>query len=292
MRPQIQALADRLLDRLADAQEFDVIKSVAHPLPSWVICQMLSIPFEDDARLSGWTAAITRVQGSAETVRYKELIPAAHCAAAEFMAYVRNLISERRNRLSEDLLSALILAEEGGDQLSLEELVAVVMFLFNAGHHTTRDFMGNALLALLQHRDQWDLLVADPSLLPAAVEECLRYDPSITNTVRFALQDTQIDGTMIHEGEMVTCQLNAANRDPEQFSEPDRFDIRRTNKGHLAFGGGLHFCLGATLARLEAQIVLGSLARRYPGLQLAAEKIEWRDSATYRGPVTLPVTVT
>jgi pimeloyl-[acyl-carrier protein] synthase len=209
------------------------------------------------------------------------------------MAYLRELISERRSKLmSEDLLSALILAEEGGDRLSLEELVAVVMFLFNAGHHTTRDFMGNALLALLQHRDQWDLLVADPSLLPSAVEECLRYDPSITSTVRFALQDTQIDGTAIHEGEMVTCQLNAANRDPKQFSEPDRFDIRRTNQGHLAFGGGVHFCLGATLARLEAQVVLGSLARRHPGLQLASEKIEWRDSVTYRGPVTLPITVT
>jgi cytochrome P450 len=188
-------------------------------------------------------------------------------------------------------LSDLIRAEIDGDRLSFEELVAGVIFLFNAGHHTTRDFIGDALVALLRHRDQWDLLVGDPSLIPEGVEECLRYDPSNTRTIRFARQDTEIAGTAIRAGESVHCLLNAANRDPAVFPDPDRFDVLRANKNHLSFGGGIHFCLGAALACLETEVVLGLLALRYPRLRLAADALEWRDSLTFRGPVSLPVVV-
>jgi cytochrome P450 len=287
MRPRIQRLVDQLLDEVNGAQGFDVIAAVAYPLPAWVISEMLGTPVEDRERLAAWTAPITRLQepGPFDPA----LLAAGDLAAAEFMAYVRALIDERRRRAGEDLLSALIAAEESGDRLSLEELVAGVIFLFNAGHHTTRDLIGNALVALLRHRDQWELLVSEPSLIPGAVEECLRYDPSITRTPRFALVDTELDGRKVAAGEPVTCLLNAANRDPERFPEPDRLDIRRADKDHLAFGGGVHFCLGATLARLETEIVLGSLLRRHPGLHLVTEELEWRESITYRGPVAVRV---
>ena len=290
MRPRIQRLVDQLLDKVNGAQGFDVIAAVAYPLPAWVISEMLGTPVEDRQRLAAWTAPITRLQepGPFDPT----LLAAGDSAAAEFMAYVRALIDERRRRPGEDLLSALIAAEESGDRLALEELVAGVIFLFNAGHHTTRDFIGNALVALLQHRDQWELLGSEPSLIPEAVEECLRYDPSITRTIRIALLDTELDGRKVAAGEPVTCLLNAANRDPERFPEPDRLDVRRPDKDHLAFGGGIHFCLGATLARLETEVVLGALLHRYPGLQLAAEQLQWRESMTYRGPVTVPVKAT
>ena len=255
MRARVQRLVDQLLDDVDSARGFDVIKAVAYPLPAWVISEMLGTPVEDRERLAAWTAPITRLQepGPFDPT----LLAAGDSAAAQFMEYVRGLIDDRRRRPGEDLLSALIAAEESGDRLSLEELVAGVIFLFNAGHHTTRDLIGNALVALLQRRDQWDLLVSEPSLIPDAVEECLRYDPSITRTPRFALMDTELDGRKVAAGEPVTCLLNAANRDPERFPEPDRLDVRRADKDHLAFGGGIHFCLGATLARLETEVVLG-----------------------------------
>jgi hypothetical protein len=290
MRPRIQRLVDQLLDEVHGAESFDLIAAVAYPLPAWVISEMLGTPVEDRERLAAWTAPITRLQEPGPFD--PSLLAAGDAAAAEFMAYGRVLIDERRRSAGDDLLSALIAAEESGDRLSLEELVAGVIFLFNAGHHTTRDLIGNALVALLRHRDQWDLLVSEPSLIPEAVEECLRYDPSITRTPRFALVDAEIDGRKVAAGEPVTCLLNAANRDPERFPEPDRLDLRRADKDHLTFGGGIHFCLGATLARLETEVVLGSLVQRYPGLRLAAEEMEWRESITYRGPVTVAVRAT
>src|SRR5262245_40914805 len=226
MRPRIQRLVDHLLDEVNDAQGFDVIATIAYPLPAWVISEMLGTPAEDRARLAAWTAPITRLQEPGPFD--PDLLAAGDAAVAEFMAYVRALIDERRRRPGEDLLSALIAAEESGDRLSLEELIAGVIFLFNAGHHTTRDLIGNAVVALLQHRDQWELLLSEPSLIPDAVEECLRYDPSIVRTPRVALVDTEVDGRKVAAGEPITCLLNAANRDPERFSEPDRFDVRRT----------------------------------------------------------------
>jgi cytochrome P450 len=219
--------------------------------------------------------------------RYRLL--AGEAAAGAFMEYVRALVEERRSAPGDDLLSALIAAEDAGDRLAEEELVATVVFLFSAGHQTTRDLIANGLLGLLRHPDQWTRLLDDQSLVPAAVEECLRYDPPVTMFPRRALEDTTIGGIAIAAGEQVYVSISAANRDPARFLDPDRFDLSREDNEHVAFGGGIHYCLGAALARAEAQIVLGTLLRRYPHLELADPTIEWRDTLTFRGPATLYV---
>jgi cytochrome P450 len=186
------------------------------------------------------------------------------------------------------LLSALIVAEEQGDRLTAEEIAECVAFLSNAGFGTTRNLIGSAVVALLMNREQWELLVNDPSLIGEAVEEALRYDCSLISTLRFARQETIVGNRKLAAGAAVFCLLNAANRDPERFPDPDRFDIMRTDKKHLAFGRGVHLCLGAPLARLQIEIALSALLRRYPRLRLGTEKIEWR-SGLYRGPIRVPV---
>ncbi len=288
LRPHIQAIADMLLDRVDGANTIDVLAAVAHPLPSLVICEMLGVPEADRPRFSRWTEDIAFL-----------LFPPVHprrlktgeVAAAQFMAYVRDLIEHRRAAPADDLLSALIAAEEHGDRLSIDELIANVVFLFSAGHQTTRDLVGNGLLALLRHPDLKLRVAADPSLLPALVEECLRYDPSVTATVRRARDDTTVAGTPIAAGDRLILSISGANRDPARFPDPDRFDIDRLNNEPLAFGGGIHYCLGAALARAEAQIVFGTLLRRYPKLELAEQTVQWRETWIFRGPVSLQVTL-
>jgi cytochrome P450 len=178
--------------------------------------------------------------------------------------------------------------EENGDRLTAAEIAECVVFLANAGYGTTRNLIGSAVAALLENREQWDLLVRDPSLIGEAVEEALRYDCSLTSTLRFARRETKVGNRTLAEGATVSCLLNAANRDPERFPDPDRFDVMRRDKKHLAFGGGVHFCLGAPLGRLQTEIALSALARRYPRLRLAPQRVEWR-SGLYRGPVRVSV---
>ena len=285
MRPHIQAIADKLLDAVGNARRMDVIAALAHPLPSLVICEMLGVPEAERPQLSIWTSDVQLMLGPVTT---PERLAAGEAAAAEFMEYIRVLEQERRGNPSDDLLSALVAAEEGGGRLTEDELVATILFLFSAGHSTTRDLVGNGLLALLRHPDQWHRLVADPSLIPVAVEECLRYDAPVTMFPRTALEDTTIRGTPIAAGEQAWVSINAANRDPARFANPDRFDLDRPDNEHLAFGGGIHYCLGAGLARVEAQIIFGTLLRRYPHLELAEENIGWR-AGFFRGPVALHV---
>ena len=264
----------------------DVIAALAHPLPSLVICEMLGVPKADRPQFSAWTGDIAFLIAP---VIAPERLSVAEAAAAAFMDYVRALVRERRGTPGDDLLSALIAAEESGDHLTEDELVATVVFLFSAGHQTTRDLVGNGLLALLRHPQQWQRLGANPSLLPAAVEESLRYDPPVTMTSRRALEQTTIGEIAIAADDRVVVSLSAANRDPARFPDPDRFDLERPNNEPLAFGGGIHDCLGAGLARIEAQIIFGTLLRRYPRLQLAEENIQWRDTFLFRGPVALHV---
>jgi hypothetical protein len=206
------------------------------------------------------------------------------------MTYIRALVVKRRAAPGDDLLTALIAAEEGGERLTEEELVATVLFMFTAGHATTRDLVGSGLLAFMNNRDQWESLVSDPSLAPSAVEECLRYCPSVQLTPRRALQETMFAGTAIAAGEPLLVSIAASNRDPRRFPDPDRFDIRRADNEHLTFGGGVHYCLGAMLARAEAQIIFGTLARRYPKMELAQQTIEWRDTIMFRGPKAVRIT--
>jgi cytochrome P450 len=289
LRIHIEAVAERILDRVETEAPFDLIEMFAYPLPSWVIAELLGTPLDDRIRLSTWTERILKLQGMPlpdKVTRHE-----GHAAARDFMAYTRHLIEVRRKRPGDDVLSALIAAEEHGDRLTAEEIAECVVFLSNAGFTTTRNLIGSAVVALLKNRDQWELLVKDPSLIRGAVEEALRYDCSLTSTPRFARHETIVGGRRLAAGAAVSCLLNAANRDPERFADPDRFDILRTDKKHLAFGGGVHFCLGAPLARLQIEIALCALLRRYPRLRLATERIEWR-SVLYRGPIRVPVSAT
>jgi len=286
MRAHIETLAERFLDQAGGDTSFDLVEKLAYPLPSRVIAEMLGTPMEERMQLNVWTERILKLQGMPQPDRLT--VEEGNAAAKEFMAYLRELIRVRCSKPGIDLLSALIVAEEQGDRLTAEEIAECVAFLSNAGYSTTRNLIGSAVVALLTNRKQWELLVDDPSLMVEAVEEALRYDCSLTSTPRFARQETIVGNRKLAAGATVFCLLNAANRDPERFPDPDRFDILRTDKKHLAFGGGVHSCLGAPLARLQIEIALSALLRRYPRLQLGTEKIEWR-SGLYRGPIRVPL---
>jgi cytochrome P450 len=288
LRPNIQRIADHLLDAVVAEREFDIVEILAHPLPCQVICDLVGVPLTDSPQLSSWTAAVHGALGPAPR---SDQIAAAHQAAGEFISYIRALIAKRGAISGDDLLTALIAAEEGGDRLSEEELVSTVLFIFTAGHATTRDLVSAGLLAFMSNRDQWERLVRDPSMAPSAVEECLRYAPSIPLLLRRALQDTTLAGVSISAGETVYVSIAAANRDPRRFPAPDRFDIGRTDNEHLTFGGGIHYCLGAMLGRAEAQIIFATLARRYPRMELAQGPIQWRDTIMFRGPKAVRVRV-
>ena len=288
LRPRIQAIADNLLRQVDGVREFDVIEALAHPLPCQVICEMIGVPLTSSPQLSDWTDT---VQSGLAPVPRPEQLPAANRAAGEFMSFIRTVVAERRRQTGNDLLSALIAAEDAGGKLTEEELVSTVLFLFSAGHSTTRDLVGSGILALLQNRDQWQRLTRDESLVPNAIEECLRYSPSILLFGRRALTDTTVADLPISIGDAVFVSIAAANRDPRRFVDPDKFDIARNDNAHLTFGGGIHFCLGATLARAEAQVILATLTRRYPKMELSEQVIEWRDTISMRGPRAVRVAV-
>ena len=286
MRGHIEGLAERLLDQVGTDISFDLVEKVAYPLPSLVIAEMLGTPMEDRAQLNAWTERILGLQGMARPD--KATLEEGNAAAKDFMAYMRECIEARRKESGSDLLSALIAAEVQGNRLTAEEIAECVVFLSNAGFSTTRNLIASAVVALLIDREQWELLVERPALIGDAVTEALRYDCSLTSTPRFARQETIVGKRKVDAGATVFCLLNAANRDPERFPDPDRFDITRTDKRHLAFGGGIHLCLGARLARLQIEIALRALLRHYPRLRLGTEKIEWR-SGLYRGPIRVRV---
>ena len=288
LRSRIQKIADDLLDSVRGLRDFDVIETVAHPLPCRVIGEMIGVPASDSPQLSAWTEAIQSVLGP---VARPDRMPAANKAASDFMAYIRAVVAKRRTIPGDDLLSSLIAAEEEGQRLTEEELVATVLFMFTAGHSTTRDLVGAGVLAFMQNYEQWEGLVADPSVVGMAVEECLRYAPSITLFGRRALCDTALAGVSISAGEAVFVSIAAANRDPRRFPNPDLFDIRRGNNEHLTFGGGIHYCLGATLARAEAQVIFAALAQRFPKMRLAEQIVEWRGTVSFRGPKAMRVAV-
>lgn len=281
MEPAINGIANELLNAQLDYSEFDLVDTVAYPMPAKVITEMLNIPASDWSLLADWTAPIVRLQET--ELLSSELIEAGNVAADNFSSYVDDLVRERKKSLGEDLLSALITAEEDQNTLALEEITATVMFLFNAGHHTTRDQIGNSVVALLQHRNQWLDLASDVTLIKGAIEECFRFDPSITKTLRVALEDSEVAGVKMSAGDVVSCLLSSANRDPDRFLHAEEFDITRKDNGHLAFGGGVHFCLGATLARLETGAVIRALLSACPKVELVEQDWEWRESTIYRG---------
>jgi pimeloyl-[acyl-carrier protein] synthase len=286
MRPHIQEIADGLIDEVEASGEFDVVAKLAYPLPITVICQMLGVPVADRHLFRGWSQELVPVIDPLVTL---EILDRANVAATAFHQYFDALAAERRSHLRDDLLSALIQAEDEGQKLTHQELRTTCVLLLVAGHETTVNLISNGMLALLQHPTQLEALRAEPSLLKNAVEEMLRYDSPVQFVGRTLLQDVEIDGRQISRGDQVVGIIGAANRDPAQFSEPDRFDVRRRDVRHLSFSGGIHFCLGAQLARAEGQAAIGSLVRRFPRLDLAGAELEWRDTVTLRGLKALPV---
>ncbi|WP_233149947.1 cytochrome P450 [Kineosporia sp. A_224] len=303
MRPWIGDLADSLVadlvDRLRDGGDppagdaggpgtgaADLIAAVAEPLPVEVIAQLLNVPPHDRVHLRPWSNAIVKMYeyGLDETRRTQ-----AEAASAAFVAYLRELVADRRAHPREDdMVSDLVAASDGEDRLTEDEIVGTCVLLLMAGHEATVNVVGNGMLAMLRHRDQWERVVADAGLVPAATEEMLRFDSSLQLFERTATRDVEVAGTVVRAGEKVAALLGAANRDPAVFADPDRFDVGRTPNPHLGFGAGIHFCLGAPLARVEIQSVLAALRTRMPGIVLAQEPVR-RPEFVIRGLESLDV---
>lgn len=287
LRPRIQVLVDELLDAVQPAGQMDIMDAIAYPLPVLVICEMLGVPAKDRDIFQAWSGDVAR---TLDPIQTPETIERGHAVVANMCDYFHQLIAELRQSPKEDLLSAMIMAEEQGDRLTEEELLANCILLFSAGHETTVNLIGNGMLALLRHPDQRKKLEEQPDLIETAVEEFLRYEGPVQITGRGARQDIEIGGKRISKGERVFTILAAANRDPAQFPHPDRLDITRQENRHLAFGYGIHFCLGAALARLEAQSAISTMLRRMPHLTLQTDTPQWRPAFTLHGLQTLPVT--
>ncbi len=287
MTDRIQQLVDRLIDAVAERGEMDVIRDFAHPLPTNVICDMLGIPEADRAQF----VETSRVSGRVidpTPMSAKELAEANE-GNRFLIDYFERLFELRRREPGDDLTTQLVQVEDEGSRLSDEELVANVILLFAAGHETTVNLIGNGLLALHRNPDQLRKLIADPGLMPNAVEELLRYDSSVQMTSRTALEDVELRGVSVAAGEAVITVLGSANRDPAAFDDPETLDIARPGVKPLSFGGGIHFCLGAQLARIEAGIALNTLFRRLPELQLTElDEPDWRPTFTLRGLKTMP----
>ena len=285
-RQQIQSIADRLIDDVVAHGEMDLIDDFAFPLPIVVIAQILGIPPEDRDRFRAWSNAfVTPTLSEAEWQEAAVLL-------TQFVAYLRQLFDERRRTPKDDLITGLLHAEEDGQRLSEQELFAMVILLITAGHETTVNLIGNAMRALFAHPDQMTKLRDDPSLIGNAVEEFLRYDGPVDRaTMRFAAEDTDLGGFTIRRGEPIVPLLISANRDPRAFDNPDDLDITRPPSKHLGFGFGVHYCVGAPLARMEGAIAINTLLRRLPNLRLAAEvsTLEWSIVPLFHGTFHLPV---
>jgi len=289
LRPHIQQIVDGLLGRVEGDRAMDLIEDFAYPLPVIVICEMLGVPVEDRERFKAWGLAIARGLDGILLPPDSDVPRLAAEARDALTDYFRGLIVRRRAAPRADLLSALIAAEEAGDKLSEEELLATSILLLVAGHETTVNLIGNGSLALLRHPDQLRRLRDDPGLIAGAVEELLRYDGPVQRTARIPSEDVTIAGRTIAKGELVMPFIGAADRDPAQFPDPDRLDITRPDNRHIAFGWGIHFCLGAPLARVEGQIAINTLVQRLPKLALATDEPAYRQSLTLRGLTALPV---
>jgi cytochrome P450 len=287
LKPRIDAIADELLDELASRGEFDVIADFAVPLPVTVIAEMLGIPAEDRATFKRWSDILVGFLDPLASPGPEIL----RATADELFEYVSRIADARRAKPTDDLLSALVLAEQEGDRLSEDELHGTVALLLAAGNETTTNLIGNGLLALLRHPDELSRLRADPELIDSAVEELLRYDSPVQFTARIALEDLDFHGRRFRKGQNAILALGAANRDPDVFADPERLDVGRRENPHISFSQGAHFCLGAQLARLEGQIAFAALLKRFPSLRLGDERLCWRKLTFLRGLAELPVRV-
>ncbi|WP_326574045.1 cytochrome P450 [Actinacidiphila glaucinigra] len=287
LTPTVQRLAGELVERLVAEGGGDLIAMVAEPLPVAVIAEMLGIPAADRHLLRPWSADIV---GMFELNPSEEAARKAVRASEEFSAYLRELIAERRKTPGEDLISALIAAHDEGDRLSEQEMVSTCVLLLNAGHEATVNTTGNSWWTLFRHPAQLaELRAAPEELLPTAIEELLRFDTPLQMFERWVLDDIEVGGTVIPRGSEVALLFGSANRDPERFADPDRLDLSRADNPHITFGAGIHYCLGAPLARIELAASFTALLRRAPRLQLAAEPA-WHEGYVIRGLRELRVT--
>jgi len=276
LRPRIERLVDELLQRVASTGGMDVVADLALPVPATVICEMLGIPAADRAQFSSWTADSTF--GLLGRLAGPERARRAEGAVRHLVAYFAKLIEERSRELGDDMLSDMIRAADDGDRLSTEELFAQAIGLLVAGFETTIGLIGNGVRALIQHPDELAKLREEPERIDSAVEECLRFDGPVLLAQRVVREEVELSGVRIPADAGVLLSLASANRDPEVFQNPGRFDVERTPNEHLAFGGGVHFCLGSHLARLEARAAIGGLVERFDKLELVESRIEWGGS--------------
>jgi cytochrome P450 len=285
LRPRITSIAERLLERVKGQGSVDLLDAFAFPLPVTVIAEMLGVPVEDQDQFRAWTNVIVNPPVNGDMGPLME-------AGLGFLNYFQALMEKRRGEPRDDLLTALMSAEEAGDRLSPQELVSMLFLLLVAGHETTVNLIGNGVWALLRHPEQLERLRQEPALIDSAVEEMLRYrGPVETTTQRWALEDVEFHGQVIPKGESILASLLSADHDPEQFPEPERFDIGREPNRHIAFGFGIHFCLGAPLARLEASVAIPLLLERLPRLRLGVDEqaLQWREGVLVHGMKQLPV---
>ena len=286
LEPHIHELMTTLLDAADDPSAFDLMEAVAKPLPVIVIAEMLGIPPEDRAQFAVWSDQRARILEPTLSPEERETADAAMRSLDD---YLMPIISERKADPKDDIISALAQAEEEGDKLTEREVLIMLRLLLVAGNETTTNLIGNGMLALLRHPDQLAALREDPGLIPSAVEEMLRFDSPVQVDMRTVLDDCDVNGFPLRRGDSVVMLLGSANRDPDQFEAPDRLDVRPREQNHLAFGRGIHHCLGAPLARLEGRVVLEALIERFGSMRLLEDRPVFRNSVVLRGLTSLPV---
>lgn len=286
LRPRVEQRVGALLDAKAGQGGFDLIADFAAPLPLLVIAELLGVPTDDYRTLKRWTDDLAIMLDGTVAAQF---LPRAIAAAMQMIAFLRDVVRARRREPRDDLISALVAAQEGGSGLTEDEILATILILFGAGHETTTNLIGNGVLALLRHPEERARLAADPALLPSAVEELLRWDSPVQATSRTLSEPFEAHGVRVPAGREIGLLLGSANHDAAQFDSPGTLDIGRRDNRHLSFGLGIHFCLGAPLARLEGQVAIGVLLARFPGLRLATDALVWRPGFLFRGVEALPL---
>jgi len=289
LRPQVEAIVDRTLKAISPGSEIELMTEFANPLPALIIMEMLGVPLAMQDTFLRWSRAVAAFRGRPDST--VEQARAAQDALIAMTDFFRKTVAERRRHKGTDLISLLIDIEEEGEVLTEEELLAQCVALLFAGHETTRNLIGNGMYTLLKHPQETEELRANPGIIRSAVEELLRFESPVQFTARVLKEDIEICGQRIPKRFSILCMLGAANRDPRQFEEPNRLNLKRLNNQHLAFSAGPHFCIGAQLARLEGQIAILNLVQRFPNMKLAGPRPEWAPTFGFRGLKSLRVTV-
>lgn len=281
LRPRVQQRVTELIDAVATTGKLNVIADLAYPLPAIIIAEMLGLPPEDIDKCKHWSDVIASFFGAQQMT--PDVIERTQNCVEEMNAYFRAMLEERRIAPKEDMMTSLLQAEVEGEKLSEDEVLATCEMLIFGGHETTTHLIANAMIAFMKNPDQKDLLISQPDLIENAIEECLRFDAPVQRVTRASLAEAEIDGKLIPAGQRIFLMLGAANHDPAQYEAPEKFDITRKNIKHMSFGYGLHFCIGVTLGRMEAQIAVQSMLQRLPNLRLV-EEVVYQDNHSFHAP--------